>query len=121
MPTKLRLSITTDTQTAMKKRTKKRVSKKLIPIENYAAEVLREILEDIEASQVEVARATGIPAPHLSEMKKGRRRFTPEADLRLSRYFGIAPGYFLRLQLRFDLETVKEESGDRVEKEVIPA
>jgi addiction module HigA family antidote len=105
----------------MKKPTKKRVSKNRIPIENYAAEVLRETLEDIGVSQAEVARATGIPAPHLSEMKKGRRRFTPEVDLRFSRYFGITPGYFLRLQLRFDLETVTEEAGERVEKEVIPA
>ncbi len=105
----------------MNKRTKKGVNRKLIPIENYAAEVLRETLEDLESPQAEVARATGIPAPHLSEMKKGRRRFTPEADLRLSRYFGITPGYFLRLQLRFDLETAKEDLGARVAKEVIPA
>jgi len=54
-------------------------------------------------------------------MKKGRRRITPEADLRLSRYFGITPGYFLRLQLRFDLESAQEEIGETVEKEVVPA
>ena len=102
----------------MKRKTK---AKNLIPIENYAAALLCETLEEIEASQIDVARATGIPAPHLTEMKKGRRRITPEVDLRLSRYFGLTPGYFLRLQLRFDLETAREQIGDAVEKEVIPA
>ena len=75
----------------MKRKTK---AKNLISIENYAAALLCETLEEIEASQIEVARATGIPAPHLTEMKKGRRRITPEVDLRLSRYFGLTPGYF---------------------------
>lgn len=84
---------------------RKSAVKHVIPIENYAAEVLAETLEAMEATQIAVAEATGIPAPHLTEMKKGRRRFTPEADLRLSRYFGMSPGYFLRMQLRFDLET----------------
>ena len=112
--------ITTDISTndMSKKPTKK---EKLISIENYAADILKETLEEIEAPQVEVARATGIPAPHLSQMKKGIRRFTPEYDLRLSRYFGITPGYFLRLQLRFDLESAKEQIGEKIFKEVKPA
>ncbi len=99
---------------------RKTKAKNLIPIENYAAALLCETLEEIEVTQIDVARATGIPAPHLTEMKKGRRRITPEADLRLSRYFGITPGYLLRLQLRFDLETAREQVGEAVEKEVVP-
>ena len=102
----------------MKRKTK---AKNLIPIENYAAAILCETLEEIEVSQIDVSRATGVPAPHLTEMKKGRRRITPEAGLRLSRYFGITPGYLLRLQLKFELETAREQIGDVVEREVIPA
>ncbi|MDA0766207.1 MAG: hypothetical protein O3A92_05225 [Verrucomicrobia bacterium] len=90
-------------------------------IPNYFAELLRETLEDIAESQVAVSKATGIPTPHLTEMKLGRRRITPENDLRFSRYFGITPGYFLRLQLRFDLEMAEKTLGPTVNKEVIPA
>lgn len=64
---------------------------------NAAAETLREILEQIPVSQKEVAESTGIPSAHLSGLKNGSRRFTPEYDLRLSRYFSQSEGFWLRL------------------------
>jgi len=40
-------------------------------------------LDEWDVSQAEVSRMTGIPSPHLTDMKKSRRRCTPEYDLRL--------------------------------------
>ena len=54
--------------------------------------------------QKEVAEATGIPETHLSDMKLGRRRCTPEYDLRLSKFFGTSEGRWLRLQMAYDLD-----------------
>ena len=88
---------------------------------NSFAETLAEVLEESGRSQREISRSTGIPAPHLTEMKRGRRRCTPEYDLRLSRYFGTSEGFWLRLQLSSDLRTAKAEKGDRIEREVQPA
>ena len=96
-------------------------SNQLIPLQNYFAETLRETLEDWEGTQKQISIDTGIIPSHLSEMKTGKRRCTPEYDLRLSRYFGIEPGYFLRLQLNYDLEKVKTELGDTIQREVHPA
>jgi len=96
-------------------------SSQLIPIQNYFAETLRETLEDWGKTQKEISADTGIIPSHLSEMKTGKRRCTPEYDLRLSRYFGIDPGYFLRLQLNYDLEKVQADLGETIRREVQPA
>jgi addiction module HigA family antidote len=87
---------------------------------NFFAETLRETLDEWDVSQAEVSRMTGIPSPHLTDMKKSRRRCTPEYDLRFSRYFGTSPGFWLRLQLDYDLMRAARENGERIEREVQP-
>jgi plasmid maintenance system antidote protein VapI len=45
-------------------------------------------------------------------MKKGRRRCTPEYDLRLGKFYSVSPGYFLRLQMTYEMEkTAREKSA----------
>ena len=87
-----------------------------IPLLNYFAETLRETLDEWHESQVAIALETGIPPSHLSQMKKGTRRCTPEYDLRLSRYFGIEPGYWVRLQLAYELKRAERESAKVIAK-----
>ncbi|MEM0966129.1 MAG: HigA family addiction module antitoxin [Verrucomicrobiota bacterium] len=79
------------------------------PTVNAAAATLDEILSELPVSQKEVAEATGIPTAHLSMLKAGNRRFTPEYDLRLSRYFRQSEGFWLRLQMRADIRKAKAE------------
>ena len=92
----------------------------LLPLVNFFAEILRETLDEWDVSQAEVSRMTGIPSPHLTDMKKCRRRCTPEYDLRLSRYFGTSPGFWLRLQLDYELMRAEREKGERISREVQP-
>ena len=92
----------------------------LLPLVNFFAETLRETLDEWDVSQAQVSRMTGIPSPHLSDMKKCRRRCTPEYDLRLSRYFGTSPGFWLRLQLDYELMRAARENGERISREVQP-
>jgi antitoxin HigA-1 len=90
----------------------------LIPLENFFAATLAETLEEWPATQVQVAQATGIPAPHLSAMKSGDRRCTPEYDLRLGRYFGTSAGYWMRLQLAYEMEATERAKGAAIQNEV---
>jgi len=92
----------------------------LLPLLNFFAETLRETLGEQSLSQAEVARRTGIPAPHLTQMKQGKRRCTPEYDLRLSRFFGITPGMWMNLQTDYEMRLAEREKGDLIRREVKP-
>lgn len=85
---------------------------------NSFADTLKDVLNELDVSQKEVAKATGIPESHLSSMKHGKRRVTPEYDLRLGRYFGISEGYWMRLQLASDLYNTRLEKGAQIKREV---
>ena len=94
---------------------------KSMPLPNAFAETLRDTLDEWPATQKEISAATGILASHLSEMKAGRRRCTPEYDLRLSRYFRMDDGFWMRLQLHFDMQRVRIERGPKIHANVQPA
>jgi addiction module HigA family antidote len=83
---------------------------------NAAAETLREIITEITATQKDIAQATGIPTAHLSGLKNGMRRFTPEHDLRLTKCFRQTEGFWLRLQMRADLRKAKAKQTDAPQK-----
>ena len=89
-------------------------------IPNSFAETLRDVLEGNPLTQKELAQALGISAPHLSEMKYGKRSCSAEYDLRLSRYFGTSEGFWLRLQTAYQLRVAKAKKGASIEKEVRP-
>ena len=74
----------------------------------------------------EVSRLLSFPlslssASHLSEMKSGKRRCTPEYDLRLSRFFAMTPGFWMRLQLNYEMQRTSQKLGQRIIAEVQPA
>ena len=92
----------------------------LIPLLNFFAETLRETLEESDLFQAEVARRCGIPAPHLTQMKQGKRRCTPEYDQSLSAYFGITPGRWMALQFDYEFMRADREKGEAIRKEVQP-
>ena len=91
-----------------------------ILLPNYFAETFKEYLEAWQGTQKELAETIGILPSHISEMKKGKRRCTPEYDLRISRLFGIKPGYFMALQTEHDMELAKEINGKKIASEIKP-
>jgi len=90
------------------------------PLQNYFAETLKEALADSGISQRAVAEGAGIPEAHLSEMKNGKRRCTAENDIRLSRFFGIEAGLWMRLQLQYEFRKTDREMGEIIRKTVKP-
>jgi addiction module HigA family antidote len=94
---------------------------KTMPLPNAFAETLRDTLDEWPATQKEISAATGILASHLSEMKAGRRRCTPEYDLRLSRFFSMEEGFWMRLQLHYEMQRVRLERGAEIDAKVKPA
>ncbi len=92
--------------------------KKMSPV--HPGEVLQqEFLVPFELSQNRVARDIGVPPRRINEIVLKKRRITADTALRLARYFKISPGFWLGLQMDFDLETEMDRLGDRLETEVL--
>ena len=81
---------------------------------------LKELLEEVSLSQYRLARDIGVPAMRISYLVHGKRPVTAELALRLGRYFGQSPRYWLNLQSRYDMDMAEEELGERVVREVHP-
>jgi antitoxin HigA-1 len=93
--------------------------KRMPPI--HPGELLREeFLEPMGISPYRLAKDIGVLPPRVYEILRGERSVSADAALRLSRYFGMSERYWLRTQAHYDLETEKDRTGDRIEREVRP-
>jgi addiction module HigA family antidote len=75
----------------------------LLPNPHPGEILLEEFLKPMGLSQNALARAVHVPPRRINEVVLGKRDVTADTDLRLARYFGISEGYFLGLQMDFDL------------------
>jgi addiction module HigA family antidote len=94
------------------------MAKKLAPI--HPGRFLTELLEELSISQAQLARAIGVSAMRVSHLANGKRPMTAEMALRLSRFFGQTPQYWLNLQGRYDLDCAQDTVGDRIKSEIRP-
>jgi addiction module HigA family antidote len=70
----------------------------------HIGEVLQEeFLEPLGLSQNALALAISVPSNRINAIIRGQRNVTADTDLRLTKYFGLSKGYFLRLQNEFEL------------------
>ena len=65
--------------------------------------LLEEFLLPMGLTQRDLAGAIRIPYQRVNEIVRGRRGVTPGTALRLSKFFGVSPGFWMNLQLRWDL------------------
>lgn len=80
--------------------------------------LLEEFLKPLAISQHKRAMGIHVPATRIGEIVHGRRAITPETSLRLARYFGTSPEFWLNLQQSFDLTRVKVEQEAKIAREV---
>lgn len=95
------------------------ISKKLSPV--HPGEILqKEFLEPMGLSQNKLAMALHVPARRINEIVLGKRGVTADTALRLSRYFGMSPQFWLGLQMDYELDVAEDSLEGRIEKEVVP-
>ena len=91
--------------------------KKLPPI--HPGEILRsEFLEQMGISQYRLAKDISVPPRRINEIVHGKRSITADTALRLGRFFGMSPQFWLNLQTRYDLEVTEDLLEDRLDQEV---
>lgn len=74
-----------------------------IDIPHIGQVLQEEFLEPFGLSQNALALAIGVPSNRINAIVRGQRNITADTDLRLTKYFGLSKGYFLRLQSNFEL------------------
>ncbi len=76
-------------------------------------EVLKEeFLDPMEITPYALAKAIFVDPPRIDAIIKGRRRITADTAMRLSRFFGTTPGFWMNMQSRYDIELLQEEKEE---------
>ena len=80
--------------------------------------LIEEFLKPMGISQYRLAKNISVPPRRINEIVHGKRSISADTALRLGRFFGISPQFWLNLQTRFDLEVTEDLLAERLEKEV---
>lgn len=87
----------------------------------HPGEILREeYLVPLGMSAHALAIALRVPAPRINDIVRERRGITPDTALRLARYFGTTPEFWINLQSSYGLKVATLELGKAIEREVLP-
>ena len=78
--------------------------------------LIEEFLKPLEISAYRLSKEVGIPQTRTSQIIKGNRRITADTALRLSKFFGNSPRFWLGLQNDYDLEEGKIELKKELEQ-----
>jgi antitoxin HigA-1 len=79
-----------------------------------------EFLAPMGISVYELARAIKVPRSRANDIVLGRRAITTDTAMRLARYFGTSPEFWINLQSRHDLDVADRTARRKIEREVAP-
>ncbi len=75
---------------------------------------MEEFLKPMVLSQNRLANDLGVPPRRINEIVLGKRRVTADTALRLARYFGMSPQFWLGLQMDYDLDVATDHLAPRL-------
>ena len=81
--------------------------------------LLEEFLNPMGLTQRDLADGIRVPYQRINEIVNGRRGITPSTALRLAKYFGNSEGFWMNLQLRWDLYHAKR-SDEQALRQIRP-
>jgi addiction module HigA family antidote len=94
-------------------------SAKLPPI--HPGETRREdFLVPLGLSANRLAIELHVPVTRINDIAHGRRSITADTALRLSRYFGTSPQFWINLQTNYDIEVALDASAGLIDSQVKP-
>ncbi len=80
--------------------------------------LLEEFLKPMKISQNRLAKDINVPANRISQIIHGKREISADTALRLGKYFGLEPEFWLNLQVRYNVKIARNKAGKEIEKEV---
>ncbi len=95
------------------------MSKKTIPPVHPGETLLEDLMKPLGLSQNKLAEALGVDTKRINEIVAKKRSVTGDTALRLARYFGTSPEFWMNLQARYDLELAKDAKAEEIDRTVI--
>ena len=90
-------------------------------VTTHPGEVLsEEFLRPLGMSVNALAISLRVPATRIGAIVKGERAVTADTALRLARFFGTTPEFWMNLLAMYDLTLARKERGSEIEQEVRP-
>ena len=86
----------------------------------HAGEILKGEMEELGLSARQLAMALGVPTNRVTGIVHEARALTADTALRLARYCGTSPEFWLNLQSAYELRRAQQERGARIAQEVAP-
>jgi antitoxin HigA-1 len=87
----------------------------------HPGRLLRREMQARNLSANALALALRVNSGRITDILNGKRGVSPETAMRLGRYFGNSPRFWLNLQTTYELEVAEAELGERIAAEVAPA
>ena len=80
--------------------------------------LFEEFMKPLNITQAQLSKDINVPPNRISQIIHGKREITADTALRLGRYFGIEPEFWLNLQVRYNMKMAQAKLGDKIKKEV---
>lgn len=87
---------------------------KLYPPIHPGEILMEDFLEGLGITQNKLAVSIGVPPRRINEIVHGKRTITADTALRLGRFFGVEPQFWLNLQSRYDLEIAEDKVATEI-------
>lgn len=87
-----------------------------IPLPHPGIVLREEFLEPMGMSVYALAKAIDVPRSRINEICHGRQGITASIALRLGRFFGVDPQWFMNMQAKYDLSAAAEEMADALNR-----
>lgn len=85
----------------------------------HPGEILKkEFLEPLKLSEYRLSKDISVPPRRINEIVHRKRAISADTALRLSRFFGNSPEFWLNLQMHYDLSMQSRKLASRIKVEV---
>jgi len=87
----------------------------------HPGQLLKRELQARSLSANRLALDIGVPSGRITDILNGRRSITADTAVRLGRYFGNSPQFWLDLQSQYGIAVVERDRGKEIAERVHPA
>ena len=98
------------------------ISEDKIPFQaTHPGKLIRDEIESRGLTQGQVAKEMGMAANVLNEIIKAKRNITPSVALKLEKVFDIDAEYWMRLQIRYEIESLRIMHNKEIQNTEMPS